>query len=599
MAATPVLAHTHPSTRLVQGAEPAPTACVDFVAVTRDDLLLEQVGRELDSRSGIRLADSVELAAEHVVATHAQVFLLDARDHTDLASAVERLQSLSESGVVVVFAPEALLPETASAIKRTAVFAVLPIPVEPGKTAAVLDGASEEALSRATLAAPQQGAAPVAAQPVELPSGDVEPWREPAAAVAATPARPRTPTPKWLVPGLAGLVVLGIAAAWYLLNRPTQSIEPAPAAATEATRAAVTPGTAGPATAVSPSAAPVAAKSTPARVVDGSVEVLLDKADTAFRDRRYVEPETDSALLYYRSVLAQAPDNGEARQGLDRIFAVLNQRLQSAVTERRFDEAGAAVAQLGLVRPGDPKIRSAATGIAEGQLAEALDAGKFDRANQLLRQATQAQALPADRATYWRDEIGRRQRAQQAAIAQKQAADAARAAAEVHAPAATTARTPVAVQQAPAPDEFAEAPRPIVAAEREATASQPAGEAARVEPTAAGPALVRQSPPVATAPAPKPAPAAAPERTYYVAPAYPKGAEKDRLSGAVQVRLTIDTNGRVKAAEVVSSTPAGVFDQSVMAAVIRWRFKPPQVDGRAVESTTVVSVVFKPADGAR
>jgi len=92
---------------------------------------------------------------------------------------------------------------------------------------------------------------------------------------------------------------------------------------------------------------------------------------------------------------------------------------------------------------------------------------------------------------------------------------------------------------------------------------------------------------------------AALERTYYVAPAYPRSAEKQGLSGEVRVQLTVGANGRVKAAEVVSSTPAGVFDQSVMAAVIRWRFKPPQVEGRAVETTTVVSVVFKPADGAR
>jgi protein TonB len=84
-----------------------------------------------------------------------------------------------------------------------------------------------------------------------------------------------------------------------------------------------------------------------------------------------------------------------------------------------------------------------------------------------------------------------------------------------------------------------------------------------------------------------------------VPPAYPKGAEKEQLSGEVRVRLIVGTDGRVKAAEIVSARPAGVFDQSVMAAAVRWRFKPQQVEGRAVEATTVVSVVFKPADGAR
>ncbi len=597
MAATPVPAHAYPPTQLVEGAKPAQTACVDLIAVTGDDALLEQLGRELDARSGIRLADSVELAGEHVVASHAQVYLLDARDHADLASAVDRLQSFSDSGVVVVFAPEAQLTEIAGVIKRTAVFAVLPIPVEPGKTAAVLEGARDEALSRATLAVPQASPARVASQSVELPPDDVEPWSEPAA--VAPPARPRTP--KLLLPGLIGLAVLGLAAAWYLLDRPTQRVEPASATATEAADAPDAPiPAAGPgAVDAGRSAVPVVAKSTPDRVVGGSVEVLLDKADTAFRDRRYVEPETDSALLYFRSVLAQAPDNGEARQGLDRIVAVLDQRLQLAVAERRFDDAATAFAQLSLVRPGDPKIRSVEIRIVEGQVAEALDAGKFDRANQLLRQATQAQALPADRATHWYDEIKQRQRAQHAAIAQKQATDEARASTKMRDPGATP-RAPVdAGQQAPAFGEVTEASQPFSEPERQAVARQPATEPARVEPIGSGAAAARQESPAASAPAPGARQTTAVERTYYVAPAYPKSAEKDGLSGEVRVRLTVGTEGRVKAAEIVSSMPAGIFDQSVMAAVIRWRFKPPQVEGRAVETTTIVSVVFKPAGGAR
>jgi protein TonB len=477
------------------------------------------------------------------------------------------------------------------------VFAVLPIPVEPGKTAAVLEGARDEALSRATLAVPQASPVRVTIQSAELPPDDVEPWSEPAA--VAPPARPRTP--KLLLPGLIGIAVLGLAAAWYLLDRPTQRVEPESATATRAADAPDAPiPAAGPgAVETRRSAMPVVAKTTPDRVVGGSVEVLLDKADTAFRDRRYVEPETDSALLYFRSVLAQAPDNGEARQGLDRIVAVLDQRLQLAVAERRFDDAATALAQLSLVRPGDPKIQSVEIRIVEGQVAEALDAGKFDRANQLLRQS--AQALPADRASYWRDEISRRQRAQQAAIAQRQTPDVARASAELRAAGATPTTPPGAPQQTRSRGEMTGAPQPFPEPERQAVAREPVTDTGNVERTETPPSVALQPSPASAPPAQVPAPleSASLERTYYVAPAYPKAAEKDGLSGKVRVRLTVGTNGRVKAAEIVSSTPAGVFDQPVMSAVIRWRFKPPQVEGRAVESTTVVSVVFKPADGAR
>lgn len=603
MAASPVPARTHLLPAPDAGAEPVPEISVDLVAVTRDDALLEQIGQELDGQTGIRLADSIEVAAEHVIAAHAQVFLLDARDHEDLASAVDRLQSYSGSGVVVAFVPESELPETAAAIRRTAVFALLTIPVEPGKTAAVLEGARQEALSRAILSVPQADPAPVTSQSVELPSADVEPWSEPVA--VAPPARPRTS--KWMLPGLVGLVLLGIAVAWYLLSRPTQRVEPESATTAEAADVAVAPiPAAGPGTAdAAGSAVPAAAKSTPHRVVGGSVEVLLDKADTAFRDRRYVEPATDSALLYYQSVLAQAPDNGEARQGLDRIVAVLDQRLQSAVAEKRFDDAETALAQLSLVRPGDPKIQSVEIRIVEGQLAEALAAGRFDRANQVLRQATEARTLPVDRATYWREELSREssrwQRAQQAAIAEKQVAEEARPSAEVRAPAMTPDRQVDAGQRAPEFGQVTEAAGLPTEPSRQAATRRSAAEPGLVEPAGSGPIAARQALPASAAPVPEPEPlqTAALERTYYVAPAYPKSAEKDGLSGEVRVKLTVGTNGRVKAAEVVSSTPAGVFDQSVMAAVIRWRFKPPQVDGRAAETTTVVSVVFKPANGAR
>jgi protein TonB len=565
----------------VGGGAPA-TTHVDVIAITLDDDLLEQVGRELDGQSGIRLADSVEAAAEHVEAAHAQVILLDARKYADPGSAVDALQALSDSAVVVVLAPESQSAEVASAVKRSAVFAVLPIPIETGKTAAVLEGARGEAIARAILAAPQAVPTADASQPTASGPSDAAPWPEPVA--VAPPARPSTP--RWLLPGMIGLLVLGIAAAWFLVDHSGGPIQANPLESADSTNALA-----------GPRPAPVATTSVPGRVERGSIEELLDKAATAFRERRFVEPQSDCALLYFRSVLAQAPDNGEARQGLDRIASVLDQRLQSAINERRFDDAATAVTQFALVRPADPKIQSAEIRIVEGQIAESLDAGKLDRASQLLRQATQAQTLPADRATYLRDEINRRQR-MQAAIAQQQAAKAAHAPVEPGAPPVETPPTPLAAApQSSASGDVTASPRPIPEAERPTATRELGTQPAPTDVTEPRAVAARRPSPAPPSSAPARAPAV--ERTYYVAPAYPKAAEEKGISGEVQVRLTVGTNGRVKAAEVVSSTPSGVFDQSVMAAVIRWRFKAPQVDGRAVEATTVVSVVFKPADGAR
>jgi outer membrane biosynthesis protein TonB len=40
-----------------------------------------------------------------------------------------------------------------------------------------------------------------------------------------------------------------------------------------------------------------------------------------------------------------------------------------------------------------------------------------------------------------------------------------------------------------------------------------------------------------------------------------------------------------------------VFDGAALAAVRRWRFKPAEVDGRPVESSSIQSLLFRPGDG--
>ena len=48
------------------------------------------------------------------------------------------------------------------------------------------------------------------------------------------------------------------------------------------------------------------------------------------------------------------------------------------------------------------------------------------------------------------------------------------------------------------------------------------------------------------------------KRTRFVPPVYPRQALEDEIEGTVRVRITVDTDGRVKSAEVIESTPAGV-----------------------------------------
>jgi len=70
---------------------------------------------------------------------------------------------------------------------------------------------------------------------------------------------------------------------------------------------------------------------------------------------------------------------------------------------------------------------------------------------------------------------------------------------------------------------------------------------------------------------------------YRVPPEYPRQALFDQVEGWVIVEFTIGTEGEVKNARVVKAQPRGVFDQAALQAVRRFRFKPRNVAGMAVE----------------
>ncbi|RLT96005.1 energy transducer TonB [Ketobacter sp.] len=70
---------------------------------------------------------------------------------------------------------------------------------------------------------------------------------------------------------------------------------------------------------------------------------------------------------------------------------------------------------------------------------------------------------------------------------------------------------------------------------------------------------------------------------YRVPPQYPRKALFDRVEGWVVVEFTIGTQGEVKDARVVESSPRGTFDQAALDAVRRFRFKPRNIAGTPVE----------------
>ncbi len=72
---------------------------------------------------------------------------------------------------------------------------------------------------------------------------------------------------------------------------------------------------------------------------------------------------------------------------------------------------------------------------------------------------------------------------------------------------------------------------------------------------------------------------------------YPEAALAARVEGVVGLRLTIDTEGRVTAAEVVEPVGQG-FDEAAREAALRFRFAPATRDGRATAARIVYRYTF-------
>ncbi len=97
-------------------------------------------------------------------------------------------------------------------------------------------------------------------------------------------------------------------------------------------------------------------------------------------------------------------------------------------------------------------------------------------------------------------------------------------------------------------------------------------------------------------PQPEPQPEAPPLPSVFrdikpvkkVKPKYPPEAEAKHIEGRVRVRLTVEVNGSVSDAKILSAEPPGVFDAAVMEAVVQYLFKR---DGTSYQADQ--EIIFK------
>ncbi len=285
------------------------------------------------------------------------------------------------------------------------------------------------------------------------------------------------------------------------------------------------------------------------------VDEVLALAARRLDEGSLTSPANDNARYYYQLALSNEPGNAAAQTGLTVVASKIVLQAREEIDGARFSTAEALLAE---ARELDPQ--SAELAASTKALAEARERVEQDR-------------LRAERE---RRAAAERREADARAEAQRQAAE--REAEQRRAAAAAAAATAAAADSMPEADAA-----PADAAVTD-TAEPVAEEAATPPPAATAETVpVREQAPVA---------ASSLTRTKYVAPRYPRAAERRNVSGWVDVVFTVTTTGSVEDIEIVGSEPGDVFVDAATRAVEKWEFEPVVEDGRVVEKRAGVRMMF-------
>ena len=76
-------------------------------------------------------------------------------------------------------------------------------------------------------------------------------------------------------------------------------------------------------------------------------------------------------------------------------------------------------------------------------------------------------------------------------------------------------------------------------------------------------------------------------------PPYPYFARRRGIQGQVRVRFLVDRKGQVKRVEIMEAKPRGVFEDSVLNTVSRWRFSPAIRGGQPATAWVETTIHFR------
>ena len=80
---------------------------------------------------------------------------------------------------------------------------------------------------------------------------------------------------------------------------------------------------------------------------------------------------------------------------------------------------------------------------------------------------------------------------------------------------------------------------------------------------------------------------------FRVPPEYPASATRRHIEGWVKIEFTVNTDGTVDNAVVISAEPEDIFNEAALTAIKQWKFKEKIVDGVSVTQRAVQKLQFK------
>jgi len=344
----------------VPPATPSPKQKLPALLVTADESLWSELGN-IGNDWVPKQLDSVDELVASFPAGQPAVVLWDARGQAAPAAVVSRLQLHSDRLALIALDSPDQTPSWTRAVEKRQLSAHVPVPLVAGTLSDALTRAREDIDARVALLGVAQ---------------------------TSTPPTQGGGKKSALIIGVIATSMVAAAAAffWHRQQPPATIVQPTHPAPERA-----------------------------AASNDDKVDSLIERAQRAMLDRRYLEPANGSALSLFREALILDPTNGEATQGLQRLAGILITKVQSALDEHKFDVALQSLETARSIRPDDSRLAALDARIASvrnelgtTQIQAALNAQNFDRASQLIDEAALAKAVPAAKLAPLRDELHHR-----------------------------------------------------------------------------------------------------------------------------------------------------------------------------------------------